>query len=158
MEMMKVQNKPKKQKRQRNLTKYCHTHGLCNHTSPKCRTPTEGHKNKTTLQNRMGGSVKNITWKDGPIDSTKIDCKINNFTTKNTLPIAHPNQYNTSIIMKAGASKHFVKNTEAQLLKNLKNSKSTTVILPDKTNLATHKQGHYLCQLIYRLEHKRDMS
>lgn len=62
MEMMKQQNnKPRRQNRRKNLTKYCHTHGLCNHNSAECRTPADGHKNEATLQNRMGGSVRNIT-------------------------------------------------------------------------------------------------
>ena len=62
MEMMQAQSKSRKQKRRKNnLTKYCHTHGLCNHTSPECRTPVDGYKNEATLQNRMGDSVWNIT-------------------------------------------------------------------------------------------------
>ena len=61
MEMI-SNNKPKKsRKRNPFLTKYCHTHGLCKHDSPDCRTPAEGHKNEATLQNHMGGSTKNIT-------------------------------------------------------------------------------------------------
>ena len=42
------------------LTKYCHTHELCNHTSPECRILAEGHQNDASLQNRMGDSTHNI--------------------------------------------------------------------------------------------------
>ena len=62
MDMMNTNNKPKKSRRRNPyLTKYCHTHGLCNHNSPDCHTPAEGHKNEATLQNRLGGSTKNIS-------------------------------------------------------------------------------------------------
>ena len=62
MEMMQVTNKLKKPRRcNPYLTKYSHTYGLCNHDSPDCQTPAEGHKNEATLQNYMGGSTKNNT-------------------------------------------------------------------------------------------------
>ena len=62
MEMMQQNAIGKKKPRKRQvLTKYCHTYGLCNHTSPECRTPAEGHQNDATLQNRMGGSKRNTT-------------------------------------------------------------------------------------------------
>ena len=55
-------NKFKKSKRRNpNLTKYCWTHGLCNHTGSECRTPADGHIKDATLQNRLGGSDHNIT-------------------------------------------------------------------------------------------------
>ena len=39
----------------RDITKYCHTHGACNHTSSECNRKAPGHKNTATLTNRMGG-------------------------------------------------------------------------------------------------------
>ena len=41
-------------------SQYCWTHGLCHHASKDCCTKAEGHKDDATLDNRMGGSVKNI--------------------------------------------------------------------------------------------------
>jgi hypothetical protein len=35
---------------------YCHTHGLCQHSSATCRTPAQNHKQNATLDNPMGGS------------------------------------------------------------------------------------------------------
>ena len=61
MEMIQQTSKNKKPNRRKPLTKYCHTHGLCNHTSPECRTPAGGHKMEATLNNQMGGSTGNIT-------------------------------------------------------------------------------------------------
>ena len=61
MEMMQQNSKSKKSRRRQNLTKYCQTQGLCNHSSPECQTPDEGHKMEATLQNLMGGSTRNIT-------------------------------------------------------------------------------------------------
>ena len=40
----------------RDKTKYCHTHGACNHTSSECNRKAPGHKNTATMTNRMGGS------------------------------------------------------------------------------------------------------
>ena len=37
-------------------TKYCHTHGACNHSSAECNRKAAGHKNTATQANRMGGS------------------------------------------------------------------------------------------------------
>ena len=44
------------QKNRAGHTKYCYSHGLCNHTSKKCRNKKEGHNDDATLKNRMGGS------------------------------------------------------------------------------------------------------
>ena len=40
----------------RDTTKYCQTHGACNHTSSECNRKAPGHKNMATIPNRMGGS------------------------------------------------------------------------------------------------------
>ena len=37
-------------------TKYCHTHGACNHNSSECNRKAPGHRNNATLANRRGGS------------------------------------------------------------------------------------------------------
>ena len=37
-------------------TKYCHTHGACNHSSTECNRKAAGHKDTATRANRMGGS------------------------------------------------------------------------------------------------------
>ena len=37
-------------------SKYCHTHGACNHSSSECNRKAPGHKNTSTRANRMGGS------------------------------------------------------------------------------------------------------
>ena len=37
-------------------TKYCHTHGACNHSSAECNRKAAGHKDTATRANRMGGS------------------------------------------------------------------------------------------------------
>ena len=50
----------KKSKRNPNQSKYCWTHGLCSHNSSQCRTPADGHMVNATLENRMGGSSKNV--------------------------------------------------------------------------------------------------
>jgi len=41
-------------------SKYCWTHGGCNHTSSECRTKSIGHQDSATLRNRKGGSSKNV--------------------------------------------------------------------------------------------------
>ena len=47
-------------KRNPNQSLYCWTHGLCSHTGETCRTPADVHQKEATLDNRMGGSSKNI--------------------------------------------------------------------------------------------------
>ena len=37
-------------------SKYCWTHGCCNHNSNECSRKAEGHKNEATKSNMMGGS------------------------------------------------------------------------------------------------------
>ena len=37
-------------------SKYCHTHGACNHASSACNRKAPGHRNNATQANRMGGS------------------------------------------------------------------------------------------------------
>jgi hypothetical protein len=37
-------------------SKYCHTHGMSNHTSADCNRRAPGHKTAATFTNRMGGS------------------------------------------------------------------------------------------------------
>ena len=41
-------------------SKYCWTHGGCNHTSADCRTKATGHQDSATWRNRMGGSERNM--------------------------------------------------------------------------------------------------
>ena len=41
-------------------TYYCWTHGLCFHSSNRCKKRAPGHQPTATLNNQMGGSVKNI--------------------------------------------------------------------------------------------------
>ena len=41
-------------------SKYCWTHGLCNHISKDCKNKKEGHKDEATFTNRMNGSNKGI--------------------------------------------------------------------------------------------------
>jgi hypothetical protein len=36
---------------------YCHTHGLCAHSSKDCRTPGPNHNAKATAKNTMGGAA-----------------------------------------------------------------------------------------------------
>jgi hypothetical protein len=36
-------------------TGYCWTHGVCAHDSSKCRSPAEGHRNDSTIENKLGG-------------------------------------------------------------------------------------------------------
>ncbi len=58
-------NRPKnscaQQPRNQYQSKYCWTHGLCHHHSKDCRMKANGHKNEATVDNRMGGSSKNLT-------------------------------------------------------------------------------------------------
>ena len=37
-------------------SKYCHTHGACNHASSECNRKAPGHRNNATFQRKMGGS------------------------------------------------------------------------------------------------------
>ena len=37
-------------------TKYCWTHGGCNHEGRDCRTPRRGHQVDATFENKMNGS------------------------------------------------------------------------------------------------------
>eukprot|EP00957_Ditylum_brightwellii_P204602 15340080-Ditylum_brightwellii.AAC.1 len=39
--------------------KYCWNHGGCNHFGSNCKYPAQGHQNKATFQNKMGGSMNN---------------------------------------------------------------------------------------------------
>jgi len=41
-------------------SKYCWTHGGCNHVSADCRTKATGHQDAATWKNRMGGSERNL--------------------------------------------------------------------------------------------------
>ena len=43
-----------------NQSKYCWTHGLCNHFGRDCRTKADGHRDEATRHRRMGGSLRNI--------------------------------------------------------------------------------------------------
>lgn len=38
-------------------SQYCHTHGLCAHSSQDCRTPGPNHKLNATAKNTMGGAA-----------------------------------------------------------------------------------------------------
>lgn len=43
----------------RRFSKYCWTHGGCGHRGPGCKNKAEGHNDKATFANKMGGSTKN---------------------------------------------------------------------------------------------------
>ena len=60
--MQSLQAKPSSNKGRKNpnQSKYCWTHGLCSHDGTQCRTPADGHMANATLDNRMGGSNKNL--------------------------------------------------------------------------------------------------
>ena len=45
-------------------SKYCWSHGLCNHTSKECKGKKDGHKEEATCSNRMNGSNKGIKQAD----------------------------------------------------------------------------------------------
>ena len=58
------QRKPKKSpdnlgnyRFRKDITKYCWTHGACNHNGGDCEFPATGHKNNATFSNKMGGSL-----------------------------------------------------------------------------------------------------
>lgn len=40
----------------RDISKYCWSHGACNHTSNDCNRPHKGHKKEATFENMMDGS------------------------------------------------------------------------------------------------------
>ena len=40
--------------------KYCWTHGLCSHNGRECNNPMQGHQPEATLENRMGGNMRNV--------------------------------------------------------------------------------------------------
>jgi hypothetical protein len=44
------------QPKKESQNKYCHTHGLCAHTSKDCRIPGPNHNTQTTARNTMGGA------------------------------------------------------------------------------------------------------
>ena len=58
--MHKTNNTPRKKKKNPNQNKYCWTHGLCSHDGTECRNPADGHVAEATVNNRMGGSSKNL--------------------------------------------------------------------------------------------------
>ena len=47
-------------RRNPNTSRYCWTHGGCNHDGNHCRNPAEGHQAQATFTNRMGGSTRNV--------------------------------------------------------------------------------------------------
>ena len=58
------QRKPKKSpdnlgnyRFRKDITKYCWTHGACNHNGGDCEFPATGHKDSATFSNKMGGSL-----------------------------------------------------------------------------------------------------
>ena len=53
-------NTKAKQSRNQFQSKYCWTLGLGHHHSKDYRTKADGHKDNATLDNRIGGSSKNI--------------------------------------------------------------------------------------------------
>ena len=40
--------------------RYCWTHGLCSHNGRECSNPAQGHQVDATLENRMGGNMRNV--------------------------------------------------------------------------------------------------
>lgn len=42
---------------QTDTSKYCWTHGACNHNSKNCHHKNAGHQNEATFENKMGGST-----------------------------------------------------------------------------------------------------
>ena len=48
------------------LTKYCWTHGWCNHNGYECQRQAQGHQPAATAQNRMGGNPRNCFWINNP--------------------------------------------------------------------------------------------
>ena len=48
--------------KKRRTAQYCHTHGLCKHSSSQCKQPGPNHKNEATVQNMMGGSTRDCVW------------------------------------------------------------------------------------------------
>ena len=42
-------------KKRCDISKYCHSHGACAHSSATCNQPKVGHKKSATFKNKMGG-------------------------------------------------------------------------------------------------------
>ena len=62
---MNMQNKTPMQKTptKRIVSHYCWTYGACGHPSNLCRNQKQGHQDKATFQDKMGGSVSmTVEW------------------------------------------------------------------------------------------------
>ena len=44
-------------RQRRNISRYCWTHGACNHTGYNCENPAVGHRPEATFENKLGGST-----------------------------------------------------------------------------------------------------
>ena len=52
-----VQQPSKKKWTRKHTSKYCWSHGGCNHPGQSCKNPKQGHKEEGTFANKMGGST-----------------------------------------------------------------------------------------------------
>ena len=119
-------------RRRRNISKYCWSHGACSHTSFECTKRRDGHKEDATSENKKGGSTyycipsscqsaTDVQWNK----SFKIN-KLFNFNTTSYTPLVpplsqHNNISNNFVIVKgdSGATRHYFTEEDAtHLLQN----------------------------------------
>ena len=144
------QRQPTTQSRNPNQCKYCWTHGWCNHFGRDCRSKAEDHRDEVTIENRMGGSTRNIhpEWLiERKIVAVDNDNHSNNHIIKSTSRhtyVAHKTKKSVHAVAKAdtGASKHyFAPRGKRTLLHIKKLTSSPNIHLPNNETIHATETG-----------------
>ena len=85
----------------------------------------------------MGGSIKNVAWRGGIVSQSKI-----NIICDKQLTLIPPNQNPIALKANTGASKHYIKPKEKQILAdNNKIQNGSRTGLPDGSMMKTIETG-----------------
>ena len=121
--------------------KYCWTHGGCWHLSPKCEAKAPGHQDAATFDNCMDRSNAYCQWRFERAQDSDLAGKLGK-ALSTSQPLISPIPSST-IIAKgdSGATNHYWKQVDCQVLINIQHIPGPSVHQPNNTALASTGTG-----------------
>ena len=143
------------------LTRYCWTHGICDHPGTDWRIPVEGHKMNAVCFNKMLGNESNWTWQVGLIPVINHNAVENKTSYTSELlcsSTVDPPQHAT-IISKADSdtSNNYCRNKYQIGLIDIKDTHNEpTFQLPNNATMIATKTGDIPLSRSLRLHAKKE--
>lgn len=117
-----------------NVSRYCWSHGACNHNSSECNNPLPGHQNAAIFENRMGGCNHYCTPVVNDTNSS-VNPYINSLSINST---------NTNTVITKGDSavtKNYWRPEDKHILYDCRPIDGQPVTIPDGSTISPTEEG-----------------